>query len=184
MEAQALRWIVWAQACFLSGMLVAILLKPEGLRANDGISYYGTYSRTVLPYLVSLLGAAFFSWQAAMIITSPDLKLIRTGLAAGSLLAVAVAVTPYTVNPALNFAHIVAGSALFSLQLFLSFLLVYRLHYNMWAVMLALVELVAGIVCAHFLRPTQGLLIQFQILFQIAFGLMLVLSLKLVASSK
>jgi hypothetical protein len=183
-QAQALRFIILAQICFLAGLFVAILLKPAGLSANDGISFYGIYTRTIVPYLISLLGAAFLYWRAARVLTGPNMKLIKLGLIISAILTVVIAATPYSVNSYLGFFHASAGSSLFSLQLLLSFWLVKLLRYDFWAILLLLVEFFAGIFCFIYLSPPQGLLIQFQIIFQIAFGGLLVFSLNSAVSRK
>jgi hypothetical protein len=45
-------------AFLLGGTFVCVELKPDGLAANDGISYYGTLPETVAPYAVAILGSA------------------------------------------------------------------------------------------------------------------------------
>ena len=68
----------------------------------------------------------------------------------------------------------IAGSVLFVLQLLLSGWLVVRVNYNIWAILLALLELAGGVASAAYLKYTHGLLIQSQILFQLAFGVLLI----------
>lgn len=178
MTSRALRSIVLGQVCLYAGLVVAILLKPQGLAANAGISYYGIYARTAGPMAVGLLGSAFFSWLAAGQIHESELRPVKLGLIVFALLTIAIVVTPYSVSNFLDWLHTGTGSALFSLQLILSGWLVAKLRYNFWALLLTGVELAAGIACAIYLRPTHGFLIQFQILFQLAFGTLLVYSLQ------
>lgn len=177
MKAQALRSIVFGQLCLYAGLIVAILLKPQGLGANAGISYYGIYARTAGPMVAGLLGSASFSWLAASQMRTSSLRPVRLGLIVFALLTIVIVVTPYSVSNFLDWLHTVAGSALFSLQLLLSFWLVAKLRYNIMAILLTIIELAAGIACAFYLRPAHGLLVQFQILFQLAFGAMLIYSL-------
>jgi hypothetical protein len=179
MKPQALNFVIWGQVCFYTGLVVAILLKPHGLAANAGISYYGIYARTVIPYCVSLLGSAYCSWQSALHIHYDELKPMRNALIIMAILTVIISVTPYSFNNLLDQTHQLAGTVLFSLQLLLSIWIVIRLRYTYWSVVLSAVELLAGIVCAIYLTPAHGFLIQAQILFQLAFGALLVYSLKI-----
>jgi len=176
MNARAFRLVVFAQICLYAGVLLAVLLKPQGLAANSGISYYGIYARTIIPMATGLLSAAFLSWRAALYIERQDLRPIKYGLAAFAILTVVIVVTPYSFDGIADDLHTTAGSMLFSLQLLLSIWMIVKLHYKSLAIFLTLVELGAGIACAYYLHPAHGLLIQFQLLFQLAFGLLLVYS--------
>lgn len=177
MVAKAVRYIIFGQICFYIGLTVAILLKPDGLATNNGISYYGIYERTFVPYALGLLGCAFFIWLAATRIRQQKFKIVSYALIVQSILVLVIIVTPYSVSNTLDYSHTAAGSALFSLQLLLSFWLVTKLKWQIWSVALVAVELAAGIACALYLKPTHGFLIQCQILFQVAFGLLLTLGL-------
>lgn len=178
MKAQAFKLIVLGQVCLYTGILLAILLKPQGLAANSGVSYYGIYERTIVPMAAGLLAAALLSWRAALHIGQPNLRPLRLGIIAFALLTVVIVITPYSVNSVMDWLHTAAGSALFSLQLLLSIWLCAQLHFKIWSIVLTLVELVAGIACALYLRSSHGLLVQCQILFQLAFGGLLAYSLR------
>ena len=54
----AIRYIIYGQSCFVAGLIVCLALKPHGLTANEGLSYYGVYRETILPYTLMLLGPA------------------------------------------------------------------------------------------------------------------------------
>jgi hypothetical protein len=184
MKPQALRAIVWAQVCFVIGLAVAILLKPAGLSSNDGISYFGIYARTAVPYMIGLLGSAFLCWRASKHIDAPELALLKDMLAAFAVLTAVIVATPYSVRPILDWIHTTAGSTLFSFQLLLSIWLVRKLKYNPAVVALAIIELASGIMCAIYLLPVRGFLLQFQIFFQLAFGGLLIYSLRILQDTK
>jgi hypothetical protein len=181
MGSQAIRSIVWGQACLYTGLVVAILIKPSGLASNDGISYFGTFARTVVPYTLGLLGSAYLCLIASKYIDSPEFRPLKDSLVAIALLMVFIVATPYSVKPLLDWIHTAAGTALFCLQLLLSGWLAYKLHYNIAIVVLAIIELAAGIACAIYLLPNHGLLMQCQIIFQVAFGILLIYSLHLLS---
>jgi len=154
-----------------------VVLRPAGLGANDGISYYGTYRETFLPYAIGLLGAAYFAVRAIDAL-SADEKMLRLSLKIYAPLIVGIVITPYAAGRWMDYLHTACGSALFFLQLCLSGWLCWRLRWVWWAVTLSFVELAAGIASAVYLNPTHGFLFQAQVLFQLAFGALLVLSLR------
>lgn len=186
------------QALLFGGLLTCLVLRPEGLATNDGLSYYGTFLDTIVPYGVALLGCAICCHRAARMLgddthegdngerggsaaagpsTSGDVDGIRTvrrGLETFAVLLVGLFLTPYTVAPWVEDLHMSLGAALFAGQLLLSFWVAARLRFAPWAVLLTLAELVAGIACAVYLSPPQGLLTQSQLVFQLAFGVLLV----------
>jgi len=162
---------------------MCVALKPAGLSANNGISYYGIFRETFLPYALGLLGSAFFLAHAIGNLPTSQHEL-RLAFTTYIPLIVGIVATPYAAGRWLNYLHTIFGSALFSLQLILSGWLTLRLHYIWWAVMLTTVEVVAGIFSAAYLNPTHGFLMQAQLLFQLAFGALLILSLHKLSGSK
>lgn len=174
---QERRDILLGQLCLYFGLAVCISLKPDGLSVNDGISYFGIYRETFLPYAFGLLGAAYFTVRAVAQIPA-GMALLRQALRVYAMLIVGIVITPYAVSTPIDHLHIAFGSALFSLQLLLSCWLIWQLHHIWWSVVLTLIELVSGIAAAIYLRPSHGLLLQSQIAFQLAFGALLILSLQ------
>ena len=172
-----MRDILLGQLCLYAGLTICVMLKPDGLSVNDGISYFGIYRETLLPYLFGLLGAAYFSVRATTQLPA-EMTLLRRAFKVYALLIVGIVITPYAVAKWVDYLHIAFGSALFSLQLLLSCWLVWRLHYAWWSIVLVLVELVSGIAALRYLRPAHGLLFQSQVIFQLAFGTLLVLGLQ------
>jgi hypothetical protein len=173
----AAKTILYGQAFLYAGLFVCTLLKPAGLGANDGISYYGIYRQTFFPYAVGLLGAAYFTVRAMGQLPEHE-KVLRLSLKIYVPLIVGIVITPYAAGRWMDYLHTACGSALFSLQLILSGYLVWRLRYAWWSAALSLVELGAGILSLIWLNPTHGLLFQSQTLFQLAFGALLILALQ------
>jgi len=160
--------LLLAQACFYGGLVVCVLLKPAGLGGNNGISYYGIYRQTFFPYAVGLLGGAYFVMRASDLLR-PNEQIIRLLLRLFAVLVAGIVITPYAAGRWMDYLHTTCGATLFSLQLLLSGWLAWRLRYAWWSVLLTVIELAAGIASAIYLRPTHGLLLQTQLLFQIAF---------------
>lgn len=169
--------ILIGQLVCYAGLAVCVLLRPAGLAANDGISYYGIYRETFLPYAIGLLGAAHFAMRAIGQLNPPE-KILHTALKTYALLVAGIVITPYATGAWMNYLHTACGAALFSLQLLLSGWLAWRLRYVWWSVALSLMELAAGIASAIYLWPAHGFLFQTQVVFQLAFGALLILSLR------
>lgn len=172
------RTILLSQLFLYGGLTVCVLLRPAGLAANDGISYYGIYRETFFPFAVGLLGAAYFTMRAAQQLPGEEYKILRVALKIYAPLVVGILITPYAAGRWMDYLHTACGSALFSLQLILSGWLIWRLRYAWWSLALSLIELAAGILSAIYLNPTHGFLFQTQVLFQLAFGILLILSLR------
>lgn len=180
----AAKTLLFGQLILYAGLLVCVLIKPAGLGANDGISYYGIYKETFFPYAVGLLGAAYFAVRAIGQLEKGGMKLLRLALKIYAPLIVGIVITPYAAGKWMDYLHTTCGSALFSLQLILSGWLIWKLRYVWWGVALSLVELAGGILSAVYLNPTHGFLFQTQVLFQLAFGALLILSLTRLQSTK
>jgi len=174
---RGVRSILFGQLCLYVGLAVCVVLKPSGLSVNDGTSYFGIYRETLLPYAFGLLSAAYFAIRASAQLP-PNVALLRQALVVYALLIVGIVITPYAVGKWVDYLHITFGSVLFSLQLLLSCWLIWQLHYTWWGVALVLIELASGIAALRYLRPAHGLLFQSQVIFQLAFATLLVLSLQ------
>lgn len=177
----AVRSIVYGQLFLYVGLVVCVLLKPTGLSTNNGISYYGVYRETFFPYAVGLLGAAYFAVRAIDHLPTGE-KVVQQSLKLYAPLVVGIVITPYAVGRWMDYLHTICGATLFSLQLALSCWLVWRLRYAWWGVALVSVQLLAGIASAIYLKPPHGLLLQSQLLFQLAFGTLLALGLQRLAT--
>ncbi|HUY85448.1 MAG TPA: hypothetical protein VMU97_02940 [Candidatus Dormibacteraeota bacterium] len=170
MRHKALIFFAGGQVCFFGGLAVCVALRPEGLGANDGISYYGIVINTLPFYLISLLGTAVFSLLAAKLINLPDLRPLRYGLLIFALLTIVVALTPYILLTFLDWLHTIAGIVTFMVQVALSFWLLAKLRWTGWALLLVILEVVTGAISLAYVLPSHGFLIQSQVSFQLAFG--------------
>lgn len=179
----AARSVLLSQVILYTGLLVCVLLKPAGLAANDGISYYGIYREVFLPYAVALLGAAYFTVRAIDQLPAHE-QILRLSLKIYAPLIAGIVITPYAAGRWMDYLHTGFGSALFSLQLILSGYLVWRLRYAWWAIALTAAAFIAGVLSAIYLNPTHGFLFQTQVIFQLAFGVLLCLSLQRFTTSE
>jgi hypothetical protein len=170
MRRKAMIFFVGGQVCFFGGLAVCIALRPEGLGANGGISYYGVFVDTLPFYLISLLGTAAFSLLAAKLIVLLDLRPLRYGLLAFALLTTVVALTPYIISTPLDWLHTIAGIIAFVVQFTLSFWLLAKLQWTGWASLFVVLEIATGAFSLVYVLPSHGFLIQSQMSFQLAFG--------------
>jgi len=173
MKPAAVRYIAYGQACFVAGLLLCAMLRPEGLSANGGLSYYGVYRETIMPYLLMLLGPAYFLIKTAELFTRPELKTVRYALTAMGLLIIGVIATPDSLNNFFDGLHRAFGIPLFVLQLLFSGWLVVRMRYDPRAILLWGVELAGGIWSFIWLAPLHGWSLESQAVFQLAFGSLL-----------
>jgi uncharacterized membrane protein len=163
--------------CFGLGLFFCMILKPKGLGLNDGISYYGNYRLTILPYVVAIIGYGLFTLLVARSIKNDELWPLKYGLYLFALLCLIITLTPDNANHFLDITHTTVGSILFVLQLSLSGWLIFKLRFKAWSVVFASAEFLSGVACAFYIPGHNGFLIQAQIIFQLFFAALMYLAL-------
>ena len=174
----AIRYLVYGQLCFYIGLLFCAVLKQSGLTINEGISYYGVFRLTIVPYAVGLLGSAYFCARFASQLNAIRQPFFSYSFFTISILIVGVVFTPDTLGRFFNDAHMTFGTILFVVQLLLSGWIIHCLRYDAWAIVLSLIELAGGIVSFIYLGPAHGYLLESQLLFQVSFGILGVYSMQ------
>jgi hypothetical protein len=152
--------------------VICVIARPESLGHNDGLSYFGAVWWTLVPYTIAFLTYAiccFVAYKKIKPRTSSS-KAIRILLLIMVIALVGLTITPHTVIGGL---HKVFGSSLFASQLVLSLYLLYKNGMNYYIFILVLVMFISGIFSASFLNAPSGYMIQAQIIYQIAFVLIL-----------
>jgi hypothetical protein len=167
--------------CFALGLIICVILKPVGLSINSGISYYGNYRLTIIPYALAVAGYGLFALLLAGHINSRDLIPLRYSFYVFALLCLIITITPYSVSSFLNIAHTTAGSILFIGQLILSGWLIVKMKYRIWPIIFSGLMIASGIATAHYLPGPHGFLIQTQIIFQLLFAALIYYSLNKLA---
>jgi hypothetical protein len=173
--------LILGQGLLYVGLLMCVALKPDGLGANDGISYYGIFRQTVVPYAITLLGPGYFTWTAlrAAAPFAPAPVYLRRMTSCLAALSVCVVLTPYSANLVFDWVHTLSGSALFVLQLVLGLRLLGWSGGDAWTAGLLVAQFACGVFCAIFVLPKHGFLLQGQVAFQLAFGALLVRTMRL-----
>jgi hypothetical protein len=111
-----LAFIVSGQACFLAMMLACCAITPSRTAIARGLSYYGTYAETVVPYAI---GFALYIPLTAIGIarlrpTSTVIQRFRCAVLIVLGLTVGVPLTPYRVDLIFDWVHIGVASILFT----------------------------------------------------------------------
>ena len=176
------RYLIYGPLISLGLLLLCVFIRPDSLSVDQGLSYFGVYKLTVIPYGAALLLYAFCLWRASELgdhrawyrsILSWSLKLM-------ALLVVGLLATPDNV---LETLHMIFGSSLFVLQLLISLLILKWLASNLVNIGLFGLELLCGIAAWYYLPLSQGLLLQTQVIFQLAFAALLVRVINLTTKS-
>lgn len=164
-------WI--GQLGFWAGVVVCIALRPDGLGANDGISYFGGLRDTLIPYLIAFGMGAGSMAKAAGEIPGEQLpaRITKLALAVFAILMLGIVLVPRTLFEP---AHISLGAALFAGQFGLCYYLYRRVVHDRLSALLLGVLWLGGIISAVELIPKTGMLIQGQLVFQAGFGLLMI----------
>ena len=165
------KYLALAAASFFGFSLVCILLKPQSLALNDGLSYFGNYKTTILPYTCMLLVTAYLLFQ--VLIRLPDGKLFPAWLKNGFLtiiiLLVGLLLTPSNAGFVADHVHQLFGAAIFIIELVASaFWWMYNRNDNVLLLLLVIL-LMSGIASAIYVPTAKGFLLQTQLIYQAAF---------------
>lgn len=176
MHHGAARYLIFGELGFLALIAVCIVIRPWGLSANQGISYYGNHADTLIPYVLALSTSSYFTFKAAGALPSNhkwfrSLRLPLNLFAAGFIGIVA---TPYSLNTYFSWAHEIIGALLFGAQLILTLSLTAEEGYPPSMVALLIIQILGVVIGGLSLQFQHGYLLQGQLVFQLAFGLILI----------
>ena len=168
-QNSAAKLFVFGYAGFFSFLLLCIILIPHGLQANDGVSFYGGVARTIVPYSLGYLFASYYLFRTAHQLQkeSQD-KNLAIAFVTMAILIIGLTLTPHN---RVEHIHIAFGASLFMLQLFVAIWLATR-RLQWYRSLLLTILLVAGLLSAYYLPRSSGFMIQSQLIYQLAFGLL------------
>ncbi|MEU6783787.1 hypothetical protein ABZ912_31715 [Nonomuraea angiospora] len=170
--------LVKGQACLLSGLTVCLVIMPGCLSFNCGMSDFGVHWRTVVPYAVGFLGTALYT-RRALRAAAPALPSPRFVAVAGdsfAVLLVGILLTPYTLGSGVHWVHRSFGAALFLHELVLAVRMV------SWAsagAALVGLQVASGVASGVSVVLAEGPLVVGQAVFQLAFGLVMIRTVRL-----
>lgn len=174
------------QILFYVGLTCSVLLLPRGALMDDGISYYGIHWLTALPYLIALIGGGVVGGIVAGRYLPRDAELdrIKVGLYLFGILAIGVALTPYSVSNFVDNLHTAFGSLLFALQLVLTGWLAFAFLRDWRLMTLWGLEFAAGVLSAYYIVMPSGYLFVSQVVFQLSFGASMLVVLGRISASE
>lgn len=162
---------------------LCVIIRPDSLSVNYGLSYFGIFSSTIVPYAAAFLIYALFLWKASEVRFEDSRrgKILTWVMRVMSIQVIGLLLTPY--NRLYN-VHVFFGASLFSLQLLLSLALLKWLVYNWINTSLVIAEFLSGLASLYYLPLSHGLLLQTQVVFQLVFGFLLIRMLRSIETSK
>lgn len=163
----------------LASVVACIAIRPQGLWANDGLSYYGVFESTLIPYILGFLVFGLFVFRAADRLSGkPEAAPLMWLLRACIVPLFGLAVKPHNIQP-FERVHLTFGTLLFLLEVVIGLWLLW-VSRDVW-VALSIGLLLAGAVASLLYLPlNRGYLLEGQIFFQLAFWLLVVRAVRLV----
>jgi hypothetical protein len=170
-----LRYVIYGEISFFLSLFIVVVLRPAGLTANSGISYYSTIPVTIAPYLLGLAASSYFLWRSADFLpTDPVHRTVGRALRCCAIFLVGLALSPDIPHNLISGVHMVFGGLLFLTELALSIWLVLKLAPRRRDWLFVITQVGVGIVCLLSLINILPWQIEGQIIFQLAFGTLLI----------
>ena len=153
-------------------LALCVIIRPDSLAVNYGLSYFGIFLSTIVPYAAAFMLYAFCLWKASemSIEDSRQNTIIAWVMRIMAIQVIGLLLTPF--NHLYNI-HVFFGAGLFSLQLVLSISFIIWITNNWLNVLLVVIEFLSGLASLYYLPQAHGLLLQTQFVFQLAFGFLL-----------
>ncbi len=170
------KYLITSQLVLFLGIIICIIIRPKGLRVDNGISYYGTHLNTLAAYTISLAGSAFIAILAAIKYIKKDYDSIRSFLFILFPLTLTIILFPYNINSTYKTIHEYSGILIFIIQIIISLIILFKIYRDRFNIFLFIIQILGGLISAYYLLPSQGFLIQGQLLFQLAFGILIIRS--------
>jgi len=167
-------WFLLSQAIVFGGFLVAFLLTPHSLNANEGLSFFGVTARTLIPYGVSLTAGA-----VSLVLVSRTLKVhhhlepIPRSLTILAIVLPFEILTPFRLSSTFSVLHEVVSTVVFSLEFVTAYWIVSHALDSRTSKYLLAVMFIAGIGAWLGTKQIIGFSLISQVAFQFAFSLLL-----------
>lgn len=176
MHHTSIRLLILSQATFLGGLALCFWFEPIAWFANIGVSYFGMYSNTLAAFATGFaVGSIFLVWATTHFPRHlSQLNKIAPFLRLIPFLLLGIVLTPYNSTPDVVLAHKLIADTLFALQLLLSLWLSRELGWPKFAQFLLGLQVLGMVIAALSLRNIVSWEVQGQLLFEIAFGVLLI----------
>jgi len=182
MQARALRseavaFVIVGQVAFMAMMGACVAARPSWLAVKRGLSFYGTHVDTVVPFALGIAAGAALTAIGLARIRSTEIggRRFRRGAAVIVALTVLVPLTPYSVDPIVDYLHIGVSSALFAAAFAFGNWIAWWLLRHRVAVAFSTAQFLAGLLALSAQVGLSDLMIPAQLGFEAAFGALLVL---------
>ena len=152
---------------FAAAITLCVLLQPQGLRLDFGLSYYGSQPLTVLPFALGVGGGALLLWSSAGF-ELPGF--LRRTMRLFAICLVGVLLTPYRAGPVFDDLHTAIGSLAFLLALLQVAWIAARYRPRGVHLLDLALQLVAGVACALWVPTKTGYLLEAQLVFLAAWA--------------
>jgi hypothetical protein len=173
---RALWYAVASVACFWAGMAVCYLLQPTNW-SQQGISHFGNFKASVLPYSAGLLLSALFMARGADTLPEGGPKFV---VYRGLLRAIAVLLATLLLIPSWKFGamvgslHRTVSAAIFLCQVMLGLYLCVTAWRSWLIAALFSVQLVGSFIVLLSAADKAPLMFGSQVVTELAFGLLLI----------
>ena len=181
----AASWVIGGQSGFVAMMAVAIALDPSRLALRQGLSYYGTELRTIVPYSIGFAVAVGFTALGVSRAQSgtPTARQLRVGVKGILCLLALVPLSPYSVNIVFDWVHMGDSAMLYIAALVASTWMVLRLARQALTRLMLGVQATAGIAILLAEIGLHDYMIPSELAFQAAFTFVLARALDLAQRS-
>lgn len=160
-----------AAISFFGFSFVCILIKPQSLGINDGLSYFGNYKETLLPFAGALLLSAYFI--SLLIPKLPSSKLfpdrVKQGFGIIAICLVALLLAPSRGGLVIDNLHRLFGTGIFITELSMTYYWWVYAQKDRPLLILLWIEFIMGVASAIYVPAPHGFLLQTQLIFQAAF---------------
>jgi hypothetical protein len=175
--SKALGFLVASQAFFWGSIVVCYILLPDGDLRHHGISIYGNFRASIVPYSLGFAFSSFFmAFGARTLSAGGETFGVHARLTrAVAILLLALVVTPSSSSgPIVGALHTGVAITLFTCQLLLGFHLLARVERRSLVATLFVVQLIGAVASFLSLLHIVHLMFGAQSLTELAFGILLI----------
>jgi hypothetical protein len=176
-RSETATFVVVGQAAFLAMMASCIAVRPSWLALKRGLSFYGNDPDTVVLFALGIATSVVLT-AVGVALLRPDsvpARRFRRGAAAIAALTALVPLTPYEVDPIVDYLHIGITSVLFTAALLFGLWIACALLRDRLALAAAGALLGGGLLVFTAQVGLDDLMIPAQLVFATAFGTLVAL---------
>lgn len=177
MERKNIALLVLAQINFFVMAAICYFLLPHAPIEIEGVSYYGNYAHTLVPYVLALSGTAalIILWVVKLSTNqTPELKIFRSLLVILSVLLIFLTFTPSHAVRFLYDTHVALGGGIFLCQIGIGLWLAGWLSRRPVNILLAALQLLAAVLAMLSLPNVIDVMFLSQVLLQLTSGILVI----------